>query len=149
MNVTTLEPVRKSVKVALDPEAAFRLFTERTIEWWPTETHALAEGRVSDVVFEQHAGGAVYEIADDGTSGHWATVLVWEPPARFVLSWEVSPTRPANTEVEVCFSAVDDGTRVDLEHRGWERWGERALEGRADYDSGWDVVLGRYAAAGT
>lgn len=41
-------------------------------------------------------------------------------------------------------------TRIDLEHRGWERLGaERGAAARAEYgsDRGWTVVFGCYLAA--
>jgi uncharacterized protein YndB with AHSA1/START domain len=136
----TITPVRKSVHVACSVELAFEVFTRDTASWWPTSTHARHPGTVDAVVWEEREGGAVYEMTASGERGHWATVLAWDPPNRLVLSWEVSENRPA-TEVEVCFSADGDGTRVDLEHRGWDRLGDEATATRASYDSGWDVVL--------
>jgi hypothetical protein len=35
---------------------------------------------------------------------------------------------------------------VRLEHRGWERLGDRASVARSGYETGWPVVLGRFAA---
>ena len=148
---TTIEPVRRSVGVDLPVADAFRLFTEEIGSWWPTESHAIAAGRVKEVVWEPRAGGEVYEVAEDGGRAHWADILAWEPPHRFVLAWKVNPEVPA-TEVEVRFSAYEDGagTRVELEHRGWERLGELGEEARAGYDTGWETVLGCYVAgAGT
>ena len=46
------------------------------------------------------------------------------------------------------FTADGDATRVDVEHRGWERLGiERGQEARESYgsDDGWGLVLSRYA----
>lgn len=37
--------------------------------------------------------------------------------------------------------AVTEGTRVELEHRSWEKLGARAAEGRQGYDEGWNVVF--------
>ena len=54
------------------------------------------------------------------------------------------PARPA-TELELRFSADGDGTRVDLEHRYWERLGDEGLPVRDNYDRGWDAVLEPYA----
>ena len=47
------------------------------------------------------------------------------------------------------FTPEGGGTRVDLEHRGWERLGADADETRASYGSenGWNMVMERYAAA--
>jgi hypothetical protein len=37
---------------------------------------------------------------------------------------------------------------VDLEHRGWERLGELAQQGRGEYAGGWTLVFEeRFAAA--
>lgn len=45
------------------------------------------------------------------------------------------------------FVADGNRTRVDLEHRGWERLGERGVETRRGYDGGWDEVFARYVEA--
>ncbi len=52
------------------------------------------------------------------------------------------------TEVEVRFSPEDDGTRVDLEHRGRERVGARGRDQRNNYDGGWNRVLACFATHG-
>lgn len=44
------------------------------------------------------------------------------------------------------FLPEDGGTRVELEHRGWERLAESGAEKRANYDTGWDFVLGEYVS---
>lgn len=141
--------VRRSVTVNRSVEDAFRLFTEGMSTWWPFETHSIGKDGADpeEAVLEGREGGRLYERMADGDSSHWATVLVWEPPTRVVLSWELRPDRPS-TEIDVRFSAAGDGTRVDLEHRGWERLGDQAEEAKAGSDSGWEVVLGHYAARG-
>jgi uncharacterized protein YndB with AHSA1/START domain len=141
----TIAPVVKTVRVACSVELAFEVFTREIGSWWPVATHSLAGEQVRELVFEERAGGAVYEVAGDGERGHWATVLEWEPPSRLVLSWEVVPGRTA-TELAVRFSADGDGTRVDLEHRHWERLGAEGRSVRERYESGWDVVLAPYTA---
>jgi uncharacterized protein YndB with AHSA1/START domain len=135
--------VRKSLTVAAPPERAFEVFTARIGTWWPLDTHSIGEARARDAVLEGREGGAMYEVMEGGETAPWATVLAWEPPSRLVLSWHVNPEVPA-TEVEVRFTPEGDGTRVVLEHRGWERLGERAEAARDGYDGGWDFVLGRF-----
>ncbi len=82
-----------------------------------------------------------------GTEGDWARVLHWEPPHRLVLAWKPN-TRPVPpTELEIRFTSVDEGTRVELEHRGWERLGARGEESRAEYASGWLGALERFVSA--
>jgi uncharacterized protein YndB with AHSA1/START domain len=135
--------VRKSVVVNLSPAQAFELFTARKTEWWPYESHSASGEKPEEVVYEPRAGGRVYDRLSSGRENQWATVLAWEPPHRVVIEWNVNPANPA-TELEVRFTPEGDGTRVDLEHRGWERYGESARESFGSYNSGWDFVLGRF-----
>lgn len=141
-----IAPITRSVHVACDIERAFGVFTRETAAWWPLDKHAIHQGDVREVVWEERAGGEVYEVSSGGVKGHWATVLVWEPPTRAVIAWHVNPDAPAATEIDVRFTTEGDGTRVDLEHRNWERLGEQGSTTRGAYDNGWDAVLGRYVA---
>jgi uncharacterized protein YndB with AHSA1/START domain len=141
----SIAPVRKSVTVKRPVEAAFRVFTEEIEKWWPLPTHSVAGERAQMVVFEPREGGRVYERRDDGSITYWAEVVAWEPPHRFVLSWQPNPDAPAATELEVTFTPEGDATRVDLEHRGWERLGDRAELARTEYEAAWDGVLDLYA----
>lgn len=142
-----LAPVVKSLTVAQPVEHAFAMFTRGIGSWWPTDTHALDPAAVADVVFEERVGGRVLEVTTTGDQHVWATVLTWEPPHRLVLSWEVDPDR-LGTEVEVRFTPTDGGagTRVDLEHRGFDRLVDGA-EMRARYEPGWDAVLAPFVRA--
>ena len=72
------------------------------------------------MIWEEQVGGRIYERHTDGGEGEWGRVLAWEPPARFVMSWYPGKDDSMATELEVSFSPEGDGTRVDLEHRGWE-----------------------------
>jgi uncharacterized protein YndB with AHSA1/START domain len=139
-----IEAVRKTVTVDCAVEEAFRIYTAEATSWWPVEKHSLYEDRVKEIVFEEREGGEVYELTDTGEKGHWATVLAWEPPSRLVLAWEVSPG-VMGTEVEVRFVPEDDGTRVEVEHRGWERVARYDPVKRDNYDTGWEYVLSTYA----
>ena len=148
---TTMPPVRKTVTVAQPVEKAFALFTSRIAAWWPLATSADAPGvaaNAATVVLEPRPGGRIYERMDDGTIAFWGEVLAIESPHRLVLAWQPNEDRPAPTEIEVRFTPEGSGTRVDLEHRGWERLGEGAASVRQEYDSVWDDVLRLYVAAG-
>jgi uncharacterized protein YndB with AHSA1/START domain len=137
-----IEVVRKVVTVDCTVEEAFRVFTEDALSWWPVATHSI-HGTVREIVFEPREGGEVYEVSTGGEKGHWATVTGWDPPARLVLAWNILERPGEQTEVEISFTAEGDGTRVELEHRGWEALAEAAAEKRADYDTGWGFVLGK------
>ena len=132
--------VRKSVVVDCSPEHAFDTFTARFYDWWPFESHAPGDERPVGAVFEPVVGGRVYSRSSSGQEYEWATVTAFEPPSRFALDWHVTAGKPS-TELEVRFLPEGDGTRVELEHRGWERWGDEAAESSASYNNGWDTVL--------
>ena len=100
------------------------------------------------MVFEPREGGRVYERDENGRTSVWATVVRYEPPHRLVLEWKVGVEQPPYTEVEVRFTAAGGATRVELEHRGWERLAPQKRRDRAaSYDAGWTRVLGRYEDA--
>ena len=142
-----IEPIRKSVTVQRLPEEAFKIWTDGIGGWWPAIGHSLGKERVVNVVFEAKLDGRVYEVWDDGVEHDWARVIAFDPPHRFVMSWQPNPDRSAPTEVEVRFTAEGTGTRVDLEHRAWDRLGDQGQELRASYDGGWPTTLARYQEA--
>jgi uncharacterized protein YndB with AHSA1/START domain len=88
----------------------------------------------------------VFEIGDAGERCVWGTVLAWAPPERLVLSWHPGLPPEQAQEVEVRFTSVPTGTRVDLEHRNWHQLGDRAPAVRDSYDGGWAAVLVQLSA---
>lgn len=138
-----IEVVRKTITVDCAVEEAFRVFTADTTSWWPAETHSI-HGAVREIVFEGEVDGDVYEISTTGEKAYWATVLEWDPPNRLVLAWNIRRADQSPTEVEVRFAPDEAGTRVELEHRGWDALGEGSAAKRESYDTGWSQVLGHY-----
>jgi uncharacterized protein YndB with AHSA1/START domain len=81
-------------------------------------------------------------------------VLAWEPPHRLVLRWDITaqwqPDPEIANEVEIRF--IPEGpevTRVELEHRRIERYGDKAETMRTAFDSpgGWSGILAEFAQA--
>ena len=140
---TTIQSVRRAVTVERPLEDAFRVFTEGLGSWWPIATHSIAKDAVESVVMEGRAGGRLYERTTDGAESDWGRMLVWEPPRRVAFEWHITGVP---TEVEVRFTPEGERTRVDLEHRCFERL-EDGAERRESYNNGWVTVLERYAAA--
>ena len=143
-----IQPVVVGIDVRRGIEEAFRVFTAEIGTWWPVAAHSVEPDKVETVVLEPRVGGRLYERWHDGGQADWGRVLAWEPPARLLLAWSPNPDRPAPTEVEVRFVAVEpDHTRVELEHRGWERLGDLAAQARSSYEGGWPGVLDAFAGA--
>jgi uncharacterized protein YndB with AHSA1/START domain len=141
---TAIAPIVRSVVVACSQERAFRVFTEGIATWWPLERYSIGDDRAEIVMIEPRVGGRILETIRGGEQAEWGSVLAWEPFDRLLIEWRVRPENPP-TEVEVRFTTEGDGTRVELEHRRWERFGEKAAEARSGYESGWQGLLALYA----
>ncbi len=146
--------VRASIVVDAPAEEAFSVFTEDIGSWWNPDHHIL-DGELAEMVFEPRAGGHVIDRATDGKECRWARVLAYEPPRRFVISWDINlqwqiETDPARTsEIEVVFTPQGpERTLVELEHRHLDRHGDgwEAMRDAVGDPGGWSGGLERLAA---
>jgi len=141
-----IAPVRKTIRVNATQARAFDAFTSGLGRWWPRD-HSIGNKPMKAAVMETRLGGRWYELAEDGTQANVGRIIVWEPPQRFVMTWDINshwkPDTTISSEVEVRF--VADGanaTRVELEHRKFEQMGAEAGESmRKDVDGGWPRLL--------
>jgi uncharacterized protein YndB with AHSA1/START domain len=148
-----IAPVRKTIVVEATPERAFAVFTAGIDRWWP-KSHGIGAAPLRQSIIEPFEGGRWYTRHEDGSDVVVGHVRVWEPGRRFVVTWEISADwkpdpRPAfASEVEVSFAPETGGcTRVELEHRNFERMGADAGETmRKQVDGGWPAVLDLFAA---
>jgi uncharacterized protein YndB with AHSA1/START domain len=143
------------VRVEVPIERAFAVFTEGFSGWWPPEFHIGAEP-FAMVVVEPKDGGRWFERDASGAECDWGRVLHWDPPRRVVLAWHIGPDWQFNpdtaraSEVEVRFiSTEDEATRVELEHRRFERHGDggSVVRDGVGGDGGWTHCLERFVAA--
>ena len=155
MNPTIqIAPVRKSVVVEATPARAFEVFTAGIDRWWP-KTHGIGTGPIRKSIIEPCVGGRWYTTHEDGSQVVVGHVRVWEPGVRFVFSWEITgnfkpePRAVYASEVELLFTAEAPGrTRVDLEHRNFERMeGDGGEKMRGTVDGGWVLILGLFVTA--
>ncbi len=146
-------PVRKSTVVNASAARAFQVFTEGFDTWWP-RTHHIGKSPMKRAVLEGRVGGRCYSDQEDGTQCDWASILVWEPPHRFVMAWQINPDwqyepeLSKSSEVEVTFTPTADGqTRVDLEHRYFARHGAGGdrMRTQVGQPGGWTAILESFA----
>ena len=134
--------VKVTTWVGVDPATAFEVFTTEVDAWWRRGKRFRTGGERSVLRFDPGAGGRLVEVLDGpgGEEHEIGRVRVWEPGARLVVDWRNRNFEPGQvTEVEVLFEADGDGTRVTLEHRGWDSLpakhpARHGLEGRAFVD---------------
>jgi hypothetical protein len=145
----TNEPLRLAFDVARPAAHAFWVWTADIGRWWPADHTASGDPDLA-VVLEPRVGGRLYERTMDGLETDWGEILVWEPPARFVYSWHLKRDRADATEVEIRFvPTASDSTRVEIEHRGWERLGSDGPIWRERNGGGWASLLPHYITAVT
>jgi uncharacterized protein YndB with AHSA1/START domain len=140
------EPLRLQLEVGCSVAHAFTVWTEGIDSWWPTDHTVSAEPGLR-VVLEGRVGGRVYERTATGVEHDWGEVTVWEPPSRLAYTWFLRADRADATDVEITFAATAAGTRIDIEHRGWERLGVRAADRRDRNRMGWTTLLPHFRAA--
>jgi uncharacterized protein YndB with AHSA1/START domain len=137
--------IRKSINVARSPEIAFRVFTAEIGKWWPLkEGFSFGRERAQDLIIEGRVGGRFFERFTDGTEFEVGRVTTFQPPHLVSLTWK-APEWEGLTEIEIRFVADGGGTRVEIEHRGWEQ-GPILEKTVKSYDGGWDIILAKYAS---
>jgi uncharacterized protein YndB with AHSA1/START domain len=147
------DSLRKELLVEAPQERAFRVFTENFDAWWPREHH-IGKAALKKAVLEGKAGGGWYELGEDGSRCEWGKVLVWDPPRRLVMAWQINAQWQYDagfvTEVEVRFTPEGARrTRVELEHRNLEKFGTAAEDMKKSFqsDGGWTGLLKLFAQA--
>lgn len=141
-----IEPLRLAFDVACSAEHAFSVWTAGIGAWWPAD-HTVT-GEAALVVLETAAGGRIYERTAAGVEHDWGEVTVWEPPTRLGYLWHLRRDRADATEVEIRFVKQGDvATRIEIEHRGWERLGAGGQDWRDRNRVGWETLLPHYLAA--
>ena len=144
-----IAPVRKTIRVNVGQACAFEVFTSGLGRWWPLNM-GIGKLPMKSAMMETRLGGRWYELAEDGTQADVGKIIAWEPPQRFVITWDINgqwkPDTTVGSEVEVRF--IPDGanaTRVELEHRKFEQMGADAGESmRKSVDGGWPGLLERF-----
>ena len=122
-----LPPIVNEVYVPLRPSDAFDLFT--SFSWW--HDYGLADdGHVSI-----DAGRVVFHNPDGDMS--IGQVLIWEPGARYAQTFTLAQDANCPTMLTATFEAVPGGTRVRVEHGGWNA----TNASRRAHFSDWPLIL--------
>lgn len=149
----TTEAITREVVVDAPPDAAFRAFTDGMTAWWPS-AHHIGSAPIAEVVVEPRVGGRWFTRHTDGSETSTGRVVVWEPPARLVVTWQIGADWTFHddlvTTVDVGFHDAGDGrTRVVLTHRDLDAFGEHAaaMHDTFSQPDAWTGTLAAYAAS--
>ena len=142
-----IEPIHLAFEVECPVDHAFDVWTSRIAQWWPVDHTVSGEDGLT-VVLEGRPGGRIFERRPGGQEHDWGEVTIWEPPTRLGYTWHLNRDRSDATDVEIRFLPGDGGaTRVEIEHRGWERLGADGEGWRDRNNGGWATLLPHYVRA--
>jgi uncharacterized protein YndB with AHSA1/START domain len=152
-SMPTGEDPRVSVTVPAPPAEAFRIYTERQIEWQPREHLTVKDPR--SLTMEPRVGGRFYERGADGTEVVRGTITEWAPPGRLAVTWRIGPGwQPAPDDENASVIVVEfnpvgpDSTEVVFTYTHLERHREMAPILRAAIaNPGPGSAVERYAEA--
>ncbi|HXW72996.1 MAG TPA: SRPBCC family protein [Methylocella sp.] len=144
----SLAPVIHTVDVKTSPARTFELFTKHMSRWWPAGKTIAKKPRV-EIVLEPRVEGRWFERDAEGGETQWGKVLIFDPPGRLVLGWQLNSQWSYDpdflTEVELTFTHLESGgTRVRLEHRNLERFGADAEKIAGQIGTGWPAILNEF-----
>jgi PhnB protein len=166
MSASAGTSIVRTVEVGVDPATAFKVFTDEIDAWYRRGPHSWNDPRRAvGIRFEPRVGGRWIEVWDRATGEGYeiGRIRVWEPGRRLLMTYRHAQLPPEPlTEIEVRFEAVGTGTRVTVEHRGWDRlppdhfrsWQRRAWLGLTQWfreyaDRGKETVMTAPAATET
>lgn len=120
--------------------------SRETVWAFLTEKDKLAEWfhpAVADLV-----EGGEFALTDENYSGTsdkicWGTVLEAERPSRLKYSFTVKPLGGAMTTVTWILEDIHGGTKLTLEHEGFDVAGDGAFSLMTSVDVGWDKHIGK------
>ena len=120
--MSATDSVTRVVNVAVDPETAFRVFTEEIDSWYVRGPYSWNNPEKAVAIrFDPGAGGRWIEVWDRATGEGFVqgTITAWEPGRRLRMSYHGAfLPDDVSTEIEVRFEPTSSGTRVTLEHSG-------------------------------
>jgi hypothetical protein len=142
--------VRVTTVVAVEAGTAWDVFTRDVDAWWRRGPRfRWRHDRDGELRFEGGEGGRLVEAVPGDAEQDFEVgrIRVWEPGRRLVFDFRVLDFAPHEvTQVEVRFEPADGGTRVTVEHRGWQALAgdhpaRRGLDGTA-----FDALIGTWWA---
>lgn len=111
-----------SLRVQATPEETFDAFVNEIGAWWrPNGLFQLTPRGDGQLRFEPGEGGRLVTELANGKVFEIGRITGWAPGARLGFTWRQATFGPEQTtHVEVRFEPIGDGTRVTVEHRGWD-----------------------------
>lgn len=111
-----------SLRVKASPQRTFEAFTQEIGAWWrPHTLFQLTPRGDGELRFEPGENGRLLTTLPNGAEFEIGRITAWSPHTLLGFTWRQASFAPEqSTHVTVRFEAIDDETRVTIEHRGWD-----------------------------
>lgn len=126
-----LSDVSKRVTVQVPAAEAFRVFTEKPMDWTPPGHMFLKDATL--IAIEPEVGGRFYERNPAGAEAVHGVITEWAPPDRLVMTWRVGENwQPIFDDEKASFITLTfletgpNTTEVVLTHSEFHRHGPAA-----------------------
>ena len=111
-----------TVRVEVEPEVAFEVFTNEIDRWWRRNiAYRVAGRRPGTMHLEPRLGGRIFEEYEGPGLHEAGRITAWDPPHRLAFDWRAVNFGPGEvTHVEVTFTRTESGaTELRLVHTGF------------------------------
>ena len=117
-----MSKVLVALRLKTSPQRAFQAFTQEIAAWWrPKGLFQFTPQDTRELRFEPGVGGRFLMKLRDGSEFEIGRVTTWQPPEELGFSWRQQSFAPEqSTQVRVRFEAVEEETRVTVEHTAWD-----------------------------
>jgi uncharacterized protein YndB with AHSA1/START domain len=148
-----IDPILVSTEVQVSSKKAFPLFVDKFGEWYP-RAYTWSGKKLETIEIGSHEGARCFERGPHHFEADWGRVLIYRPPNRLVLTWQIGFNRQPisdpeqSSEIEVTFTDIDKGqsTKVALRHYKFEQHDEDGNQYREALASpeGWPFILDQF-----
>jgi uncharacterized protein YndB with AHSA1/START domain len=111
-----------SIRINAPPMAVFEAFVSDIGQWWVSNPLFMLTPQGDGALrFEPGEAGRLVTTLADGSEFEVGRITVWRPGERLALTWRQASFAPdQSTALDVRFEPAGEGTRVTVEHRGWD-----------------------------
>lgn len=146
-----MKKISKDLTVDLARDEAFAKFLNELDEWWPKE-YTWSQNNLKEIKIDGQINGLCTEIGPFGFRCDWGRVTELKENESVALKWQISPQREPvpdpdqASDVKILFSDEGKLTKIQFEHRNFEKHGDDAEEYREmmDGEQGWTYILNAY-----
>lgn len=136
--------VERNILIDAPPERVWQGWVDEINAWWSRPYYIDAE-RVTGLRFEPRLGGLFVEEWGQDAGYLIGQIIEWLPPRRLAYTWSEKSWSGITTIVRLELFPEGDGTRLALQHEGFERLPDGADQ-RAGYEKGQADLLDKLKA---